>query len=136
MASTSETGHAKNNANFKSLIEIITGFGADYAPSNALIKLPAMNTQWTACVGFQSAVNTQNGIYQPIENARIAEFKDVKPTARGVRSAAKSCGAGKSFVADVNASVNKILGARVSKATPTDADPAGLLLLSRVMITL
>ncbi|CAN5392804.1 hypothetical protein BH11BAC1_BH11BAC1_19510 [soil metagenome] len=101
MASTSETGHAKNNANMKSLNEIIDGFGADYAPSNPLIKKPAMVALWTSCVALQGDVNTQNGIYQPIENARIAEFKDVKPTARAVRSAAKSCGAGKSFVADV-----------------------------------
>ena len=35
MASTSETGHAKNIANLKALNEVNTGFGASYAPSNA-----------------------------------------------------------------------------------------------------
>lgn len=125
MASTTETGHAKNIANLKALNEIIAGFGADYAPSNPLIQLAAMQTLYTTCYGLQGDVNTQNGIYQPIENARIASFKDVKPTVRGVRSAAKSSGAGKSFVADVNASVNKVLGVRISKATPTEGDPAG-----------
>ncbi len=32
MASTSETGHAKNIANLKALNEINGGFGATYAP--------------------------------------------------------------------------------------------------------
>ena len=30
MASTSETGHAKNVANFQDLIEFVTGYGATY----------------------------------------------------------------------------------------------------------
>lgn len=44
---------------------------------------------------------------------------------RRVRSAAKTCGAGAGFVTDVNKWVNKIVGTRVSKAKPTEADPAG-----------
>lgn len=125
MASTNETGHTKNIANQKSLNEILGGFGTDYAPSNALIKLTALQTKHTTCESLQSDVNAKNGIYQPIENARMIEFKDVKPIARAVRSASKSSGAGKNFVTDVNVSVNKLLGARVSKATPTEKDPAG-----------
>ena len=125
MASTTETGHAKNIANLKSLNEINAGFGADYAPSNPLIVLPTMVTQHTTCDGLQGTVNTQSGIYQPIENARMIEFKPVKALVRRVRVAAKSSGASKQFVVDVNTIATKILGERASKANPTAADPAG-----------
>ncbi len=125
MASTSETGNAKNIANFKALNEINGGFGADYAPSNPLIVLATMVAQHTACDGLQGDVNSESGIFQPIENARIIEFAPVKPLARRVRSAAKSCGAGPAFVSDVNTIAAKILGGRMSKAKPTEGDPAG-----------
>lgn len=52
MASTTETGHAKNIANLKTLNEIIGGFGADYAPSNPLIVLATMVVQQTTSNGF------------------------------------------------------------------------------------
>ncbi|MBI4929199.1 MAG: hypothetical protein HY841_00430, partial [Bacteroidetes bacterium] len=47
MASTTETGHAKNVANFEDLISFCTGYGTSYNPSKAGIKLPALNTQFT-----------------------------------------------------------------------------------------
>lgn len=125
MASTTETGHAKNIANLKSLNEINAGFGAEYAPSNPLLVLATMVGQHTTCAGLQSTVNTQTGVYQPIENARMIEFKDVKPLVRRVRIAAKSSGASKEFYTDVNEIVNKILGERSSKPNPTETDPAG-----------
>ncbi len=37
MASTTETGHAKNIGNAFLLNQKLTGLGADYAPSNPLI---------------------------------------------------------------------------------------------------
>ncbi|MBI5914800.1 MAG: hypothetical protein HY842_05440 [Bacteroidetes bacterium] len=48
MASTSETGNARNISNFQSLINSCTGFGAPYQPSETRLKLPALNTQHTA----------------------------------------------------------------------------------------
>jgi len=125
MASTTETGHAKNIANEKALNEINAGFGADYAPSNPLLVLATMVAQHTACDALQGDVNTQTGIYQPIENARMIEFKPVHPLVRRVRIAAKSSGASKQFFTDVNKAVTKLLGERAEKATPTEKDPAG-----------
>jgi len=125
MASSTETGHAKNIANLKKLNEINAGFGADYNPSNALYKLANMQTQHTDCDALQGDVNTENGTYEPIEDARQDEFKTVKPLVRKVRSAAKTCGAKKNWVADVNTAVTKLLGERAEKATPTAKDVAG-----------
>jgi hypothetical protein len=42
MATTSETGHAKNVANFDELISFVTAYGTTYNPSKASIKLTAL----------------------------------------------------------------------------------------------
>ena len=34
-----ETGHAKNVANFESMVSFVTGYGNDYKPGNAAINL-------------------------------------------------------------------------------------------------
>ena len=125
MASTTETGHAKNIANLKLLNEINGGFGGAYKPSNPLYDFAAMVAQHSACNGLQGDVNTQKGIFEPFQNARVTEFKDAKKLARRLRTAAKTCGAGKGFYIDVSKIVNKIVGERVSKPTPTETDPAG-----------
>jgi hypothetical protein len=132
MASISETGHAKNIASEKRLIEINTGFGTDYAPTNPLLTLIAMNAQYTTSDGLQGDVNTASAVYEPIENARQNEFKPLKGLVRMIRSAAKACGAKPNWVADVNTIVTKILGERASKVKPiteeakiAGADPAG-----------
>ena len=44
MASTSETGHAKNVSNFQSLIAFVTGYGSTYNPSKTALKLPQLIT--------------------------------------------------------------------------------------------
>ena len=42
MASTSETGHLKNVANFDELISFAMGYGETYNPSKAALKLDAL----------------------------------------------------------------------------------------------
>lgn len=125
MASSTETGHAKNIANLNGLNEVNAGFGVNYQPSNPLYVLATMQAQYTSCNALQGTVNTQSGIFKPLVNARVIEFKPVKPLVRRVRSAAKSCGASDEWVADVNTIVTKILGERAQPATPTPGDPAG-----------
>lgn len=125
MASSTETGHAKNIANLKLLNEINAGFGGAYKPSNPLYDLAAMLAKHSACNGLQGDVNTQKGVFEPFQNARVAEFKDAQKLARRLRTAAKTSGAGKGFYIDVNKIVTKILGERAGKATPTATDPSG-----------
>jgi hypothetical protein len=127
MASTSETGHAKNIANYNLLIQTNNGFGTDYNPSasNPRIQLPNMLVQYTDCNTLQQNVNTQNGIFKPLLNHRRTEFNSLNALVRRVRSSAKSCGAPATFFANVDSVVKKILGDRVSKPEPTATDPAG-----------
>ena len=47
MASTSEVGHAKNVANFETLIIDCQAFGTSYNPSNTAITITALQTLYT-----------------------------------------------------------------------------------------
>ena len=125
MASTSETGHAKNIANLQTLIEINTGFAAAYNPGNKLLTLTSMQAKHDSSKALQKNVNTQKGIFEPVQNARTAEFKDVDKLARRIRTAAKTSGAGPGFYKDVDTIITKILGERAEKAKPTEDDPSG-----------
>lgn len=58
MASTTETGHAINVANFEDLIAFATGYGSNYNPTQNRIKLPALNTLHTNAKNALDAVNT------------------------------------------------------------------------------
>ena len=51
MASTSETGHAKNVANFQDLQSFCTGYGAAYNPTNPTISMAALTTKHTEALG-------------------------------------------------------------------------------------
>lgn len=54
MASTSETGHAVNMANFKKIIDRCVEFGTDYNPPNADIAIATMTAKWTSVDGLHS----------------------------------------------------------------------------------
>ena len=63
MASTIETGHAKNVANFQTLITFVTAYGATYSPSKTALKLPQLNTLATAAQASLGDVVAKNTAY-------------------------------------------------------------------------
>ena len=79
MASTTETGHAKNVATFEDLISFCTGYGATYNPSKAALKLPALTTQNTGAIAALQAVKVAKTAYDNATNARELAFKPLKP---------------------------------------------------------
>src|SRR4051812_4125786 len=58
MASTSETGHVINIANFKLMIDTVAAFGPDYTPSNSNLSVVSMTTKWTAADAAQTTMTT------------------------------------------------------------------------------
>jgi hypothetical protein len=63
MASTTETGHAKNVATFEDLISFCTGYGATYNPSKATLKLPALNhTTYSSKRSIASSKSSKDSI--------------------------------------------------------------------------
>jgi len=76
MGSTSETGHAKNVANFEVLTSSCIGFGADYNPSNTNLQIPQLQTTLTTA---KSAMQTVKNTGTTFENARNARELVVSP---------------------------------------------------------
>ena len=79
MASTSETGHAKNVANFEDLISFCTGYGVTYNPSKVAIKLPGLATVLTNSNAALQVVKVAKAAYDNATNARELAFKPLKP---------------------------------------------------------
>jgi len=74
MASTSETGHAKNVANFEKLVFETTALGTTYNPAKAALKTASLNTQLTAAKTAIAAVNSAEPAYKNAVSARDAAF--------------------------------------------------------------
>ncbi len=78
MSSTSETGHAKNVANLKTLNGYLASLGAKYNPTKKSIQLPRLQTLHTdaekalttiqdAFPLFTAAVDEQEAIFKPLD---------------------------------------------------------------------
>jgi len=78
MASTSETGHAKNVANFEDLISFCTGYGATYNPSKAAIQIASLNTLRTNAQGSITGVNSSKTAFTNATNSRQTSFDPLK----------------------------------------------------------
>ena len=60
MASSSETGHNKNVANYSSAIQLLEEMGGLYNPSNANLKLTALDPVKTDLSGVITVLNDKN----------------------------------------------------------------------------
>lgn len=74
MASTSETGHAKNAANLDQIISFATGYGTAFNPSKPTIKLTALQTLSTSAKNALNAVNSALPAYNNAVAARETAF--------------------------------------------------------------
>ena len=90
MASTSETGHAKNVANFELIIADVTSYGATYNPSKASLKIPALTTLSTSSKSAVNAVSAAEPALKLAIDARDAAFKPVSPLVTKVINALKA----------------------------------------------
>jgi hypothetical protein len=122
MASTSETGHAKNIANFKVINSLLTEMGTAYNPVYAPIKLTELETKARECDAAMSKVEMSLNPYKNAVNARDAEYKKMKDLTIGARAALKGSGAGEDVMKDARGMVNKILGRRTGPQPVKDPD--------------
>ena len=90
MASTTETGHAKNVANFETLFSSVTAFGATYNPSKDTLKPVALQSLITAAKTSLNGTNTALAAYSNAVSAREAAFKPVIPLITRVNNALKA----------------------------------------------
>lgn len=121
MPSTSETGHAKNIANFQDLIAFVTGYGTTYNPSKNALKLPQLNALLTISQTKLADVITKNTAYNNSVNDRMLAFDGLKALSTRLVNALETTDAPKEKVSDAKGFNRKLQGKRASTpATPTD----------------
>ena len=122
MASTSETGHAKNVANFQDLIEFVTGYGATYNPSKASLKLSNLVALKASAEGNLTDVTSKNTNYNNKVNERITAFSGLKAYSTRLDYALQTTDATPETVGNAK-TFNRKLQGKKSSASQTPTDP-------------
>lgn len=123
MASTSETGHAKNVANLAILITYTKGYGADYNPSNADITIPALQSLHTRAEASLSTVNKALALYGRTVSSRVILFKPLTKLVTRLVNAFIASKASEQAINNLKTSARKLKGTRAKKKSPPKADP-------------
>mgnify|MGYP001374604408 CR=1 FL=1 len=123
MASTSETGHAKNVANFEDMISFCTGYGGSYNPSKPTIQLPNLMALHTNAQNAVADVNSANTAFINATNARQIAFNPVKPLATRIVNALDATDASDELVKDAKTLNRKVQGSRKGKGTQPETPP-------------
>lgn len=127
MASTSETGHAKNVANFESLISFCAGYGATYNPSKANLKVPALQTQLASCKANLASVTSTSVAFNTAVNNRMDAFFGLKKLSTRLVNSLDATAATVQTVKDAKTVNAKVQGAKLTKAdagvAPAPVDP-------------
>ena len=123
MPSTSETGHAKNVANFEDLISFCTAYGAAYNPSKESLTLIKLKELETAAKQTLQQVKTNKTGFDNATNARQTAFKDVKPLATKIVNALAVSGASTLSLDDAKTINRKIQGTKANGAAKTANAP-------------
>lgn len=126
MANQSETGHAKNVANFETLISIVSGFGAAYNPSKSAIKTTALTSLSTSAKTVMNQVNTAEGQYKIAVANRDVAFEPLSKLATRIINALRASDVSEQIIASAESLIRKLQGKR---ATPkkTEEEKAALL---------
>jgi hypothetical protein len=125
MASTSETGHAKNAANFDDLISFVTGYGVTYNPSRASINLAALQAISANAKNAISALNAALPAYSNAVATREVAFAPLNKLITRVINALKSTDTTDQVDDSAKTLARKIQGTR-AKAKKTDEEKAAL----------
>lgn len=123
MASTSETGHAKNVANFQSLIAFVTGYGTTYNPSKNALKLPQLIALKADADTKLADVVTKNTTFNTKVNERQAAFSSLKSLSTRLVNALQTTNASPQIIKDAKGFNRKMQGQRASASATTPTDP-------------
>lgn len=108
----SETGQAKNAANFKNLITFVTAYGATYNPSKNALQLPQLMALKAYANSKLADVVTKNTAYNNRVNERIIAFGGLKSLATRLVNALQTTDATDQKIKDAKGFNKKIQGVR------------------------
>lgn len=116
MSSSAETGHAKNLANFQSLIEFVSGYGAMYNPSKATLKIPHLNLIATNAHAKLADVIQKNTEYNSAVNNRIIAYQNLRTLSTRLINALQATEASKEMVNNAKVYHRKLHGRRATSS--------------------
>ena len=122
MASTQETGNAKNVDNFQKLISFIQGYGAAYNPSKTTLQIPQLQTLYANAQASLANVVAENAVYNTAVNDRQVAFSGLKTLATRLINALQTTNASAQLINDAKGFNRKIQGQRVSAISPINPD--------------
>ncbi|NVN93958.1 MAG: hypothetical protein HXX18_01615 [Bacteroidetes bacterium] len=126
MTSTSETGHAKNVANFEDLVSFCTAYGTAYNPSNDHLLIPQLQTLHHDAKIMLQTVKTNKTAFDNACNAREIAFAPLKKLCTRIVNALESINATQQTIDDAITINHKIQGKRSNnskKDTDTEVPP-------------
>lgn len=115
MSGITETGHAKNVANFEQLISFCTGYGAIYNPGKANIQLSALNTKFSTCKNALLAAKVAKTNFDNSSNTREAVFSSLKKLATKIVNSLEATDATEQTMDDAKTVNRKIQGKRAGR---------------------
>ena len=125
MPSTSETGHAKNVANFETLISFCTGYGATYNPSRDALKLANLQTLLTAAKAAILDCKAKETAFDNATDARKESFATLKALGTRIVNALSVSGVADSVVEGARTINRKLQGQRANGSAPAEAVATG-----------
>ena len=120
--SVSETGHAKNVANFQSLISFCSGFGAVYNPSKESLKIPQLQSLLQSAQDKMNSTITQKTSFDNATNSRRNAFADLKPLSTKITNAFAVSGVEQLGIDNIKSMNKKLQGTTSRKASATAED--------------
>jgi hypothetical protein len=112
MASTSETGHAKNVANFDEFISYVASFGQIYNPTKPALRLEALQTKLVSAKSALSSVNAALPAYSNAVAAREVAFAPLSRMVTRVINALKATDTSDQVDQNAKTYARKIQGTR------------------------
>ncbi|MET0753040.1 MAG: hypothetical protein ABWZ66_06690 [Pyrinomonadaceae bacterium] len=121
-----DTGHAKNVANFETVLIILVGLGAAYNPSQTLIMLAALQALLTEAKAAIAAVKAAEAAETIAVDEREAEFESIGKLAVSAKQAAEVDVNDAAFTKDLTAITRKFYGGKAggkSEAKTVEDEP-------------
>ena len=119
MSNVSETGHAKNVANFEKLVVNVSGLGIAYNPSRGSIQLSALNDLLGNAKAVISNLNQAESVNKNAISAREVAFEPLSKLITRVGNSLKASGSSSSTDDQATTLIRKLQGRR---ATPKMSD--------------
>lgn len=114
MSNNSESGHAKNVANFESLISFIKGYGAAYNPSKDALKIEALEAILANAKKSLKDIDTVLPAYSNAVSARESAFEPLSKITTRINNAVKATDTTEQVDESVQTIVRKLQGKRAS----------------------